>query len=153
FPSGRAALDDKLAEVDLALDVGADEIDFTIDRRALLAGREKSVSIEVAAVREAAPEARLKVILETGELRARGRIERAAWLAMEAGANMLKTSTGKGAPGADPASVETLLRAAVAFQSRYGQPIGVKASGGIRTVPDALAYLDLAARIGGPERV
>ena len=111
FPSGRASLAVKLADVADAVDAGADEIDMVIDRGAFLAGRYAQVYEEVRAVREACGAAHLKVILETGELATLDNIVRAAWLAMLAGADFIKTSTGKVQPAATPPVALVMLSA------------------------------------------
>ena len=95
FPSGRAPLDVKLADVAYAVDAGADEIDMVIDRGAFLAGRYAAVLDEIRAVKAACGRAHLKVILETGELATLDNVRRASWLAMAGGADFIKTSTGK----------------------------------------------------------
>src|ERR671912_601411 len=100
FPSGRAPRDVKLADVRAAVAAGADEIDMVIDRGAFLAGRYLDVHDEIVAVREACGDAHLKVILETGELGTYDNVRRAAWLAMLAGGDFVKTSTGKVSPAA-----------------------------------------------------
>src|SRR5438132_1444576 len=102
FPSGRASLAVKLADVAEAVDAGADEVDMVIDRGAFLSGRYAQVYEEVRAVREACANAHLKVILETGELVTLDNVSRASWLVMLAGADFIKTSTGKGQPAATP---------------------------------------------------
>ena len=119
FPSGRAALAVKLADVESAVDAGADEIDMVIDRGAFLAGRYGQVYEEVRAVREACGSAHLKVILETGELATLDNVSRAAWLAMLAGADFIKTSTGKVSPAATPpVALVMLVRRALISPSR-----------------------------------
>src|SRR6516162_10871505 len=111
FPSGRASLAVKLADVADAVDAGADEVDMVIDRGAFLAGRYAQVYEEVRAVREACGSAHLKVILETGELATLDNTARAAWLAMLAGADFIKTSTGKISPAATPPVALVMLSA------------------------------------------
>ena len=104
FPSGRASLEVKLADVASAIAAGADEVDMVIDRGAFLAGQYQLVFDEIAAVKDACGDAaHLKVILETGELATLDNVRRASWLAMLAGADFIKTSTGKGQPGGDTA--------------------------------------------------
>ena len=103
FPSGRASLAVKLADVADAVAAGADEVDMVIDRGAFLAGRYGQVAEEIRAVREACGPAHLKVILETGELATLDNVARASWLAMLSGADFIKTSTGKVSAGRDPA--------------------------------------------------
>jgi len=151
FPSGRAPLAEKIDEVRRAVADGADEIDAPIDRDAFGRGEERRVADEVAAIREACPGSTLKVILETGELASNDRIRRAAELAIAAGADFVKSSTGTIPAGASRDSIRILLEAARDAEMRLGRRVGVKASGGIRRPEDAFAYLDLAGRIRGAE--
>lgn len=151
FPSGLAPIEQKVAEAVAVVAAGAVEVDVTIDRTALLAGRPEAVSAEIAAIRAAVPGAVLKVILETGELPDLATVTDAAWLVMESGADVVKTSTGKGPPGATPEVAAALLEAVGAYTAKTGRTVGVKVSGGIRTVPDALVYLRLAQAAFGPD--
>jgi deoxyribose-phosphate aldolase len=141
FPSGRAALAVKLADVAGAVDAGADEIDMVIDRGAFLSGRYLDVHDEIVATREACRGAHLKVILETGELATYDNVRRAAWLAMLAGADFVKTSTGKVSPAATLPVTLVLLEAVRDFERTGGRRVGVKAAGGIRASKDAIRYL------------
>ncbi|HEX6421370.1 MAG TPA: deoxyribose-phosphate aldolase [Acidimicrobiales bacterium] len=141
FPSGRAPLEVKLADVRAAVDAGADEIDMVIDRGAFLAGRYLDVHDEIAATREACRGAHLKVILETGELATYDNVRRAAWLAMLAGADFVKTSTGKVSPAATLPVTLVMLEAVRDFRAQAGRQVGVKAAGGIRSAKDAIRYL------------
>jgi deoxyribose-phosphate aldolase len=150
FPSGRASLSVKLADVRDAVSAGADEIDMVIDRGAFLAGRYGQVYAEIVAVREACGDAHLKVILETGELATPDNVARASWLAMMAGADFIKTSTGKVAPASTPAVALIMLAAVRDFELATGRPVGVKVAGGIRTAKDAIRYLVLVNEIAGP---
>jgi deoxyribose-phosphate aldolase len=151
FPSGRAALDVKLADTRGAVADGADEIDMVIDRGAFLAGRYSQVADEIAAVKEACGRAHLKVILETGELATYDNVRRASWLAMLAGADFIKTSTGKVSPAATLPVVQVLLQAVRDFEAATGRAVGVKAAGGIRTAKDAIRYLVLVHETAGPD--
>jgi deoxyribose-phosphate aldolase len=151
FPSGRAPLEVKLADVRAAVAAGADEIDMVIDRGAFLTGRYGLVAEEIAAVKEASGEAHLKVILETGELATLDNVRRASWLAMAAGADFIKTSTGKVAPAATRPVVLVMLEAVRDFEEATGRAVGVKAAGGIRTAKDAVRYLVLVHETAGPE--
>jgi deoxyribose-phosphate aldolase len=151
FPSGRAALAVKLADVATAVADGADEVDMVIDRGAFLAGRYGQVYEEVRAVREACGAAHLKVILETGELATLDNVSRAAWLAMLAGADFIKTSTGKVSPAATPPVALVMLAAVRDFAESSGRRVGVKVAGGVRTAKDAIRYLVLAAETAGPD--
>jgi deoxyribose-phosphate aldolase len=147
FPSGVAAIADKVAEAEQAIADGASELDLIVNHVAFAAGHDAGLVDEVAAVRAASPGVRLKVILETGALRDADTIRRAADFALEAGADMLKTSTGKGHPGASPAVVEILLEAVADYAVRRGRQPGVKVSGGVRTPETALAYVAQAEAI------
>ena len=151
FPSGRASLAVKLADVADAVDAGADEVDMVIDRGAFLAGRYAQVYEEVRAVREACGAAHLKVILETGELATLDNVSRAAWLVMLAGADFIKTSTGKVQPAATPPVALVMLSAARDFAAATGRRVGVKVAGGVRTAKDAIRYLVLVRETAGPE--
>jgi deoxyribose-phosphate aldolase len=150
FPSGRASLDVKLADTRYAVTAGADEIDMVIDRGAFLAGRYGQVYAEIRAVREACGDAHLKVILETGELATLDNVARASWLAMLAGADFVKTSTGKVTPAATPAVALVMLAAVRDFEQASGRRVGVKVAGGIRTAKDAIRYLVLVNEVAGP---
>ncbi|HET6478658.1 MAG TPA: deoxyribose-phosphate aldolase [Actinoplanes sp.] len=141
FPSGQAPLDVKLADTRDAVAGGADEIDMVISRGAFLAGDYGRVFDEIVAVKEAAGPAHLKVILETGELGTYDNVRRASWLAMLAGADFIKTSTGKVAVNATLPITLVMLEAVRDFRDRYGRQIGVKPAGGIRTTKDAIKYL------------
>jgi deoxyribose-phosphate aldolase len=147
FPSGRAALDVKLLDTRQAVEAGADEIDMVIDRGAFLAGDFTRVFDEIAAVKKACsrsqhlPGAHLKVILETGELVTYDNVRRASWLAMLAGADFIKTSTGKVQPAATMPVTLTMLEAVRDFRDATGRQVGVKAAGGISTAKDAIRYL------------
>ena len=143
FPSGRASLAVKLADTADAVAAGADEIDMVIDRGAFLSGDYGLVFDEIVAVKQACGSAHLKVILETGELRTLDNVRRASWLSMLAGADFIKTSTGKVTPAATPPVTLVMLEAVRDFHEATGRLIGVKAAGGIRTSKDAIKYLVL----------
>jgi deoxyribose-phosphate aldolase len=150
FPSGRASLPVKLADVRDALEAGADEIDMVIDRGAFLTGRYAEVFEEVAAVKQVIGErAHLKVILETGELSTLDNVRRASWLALLAGADVIKTSTGKVSPAATPPVALVMLEAVRDFALATGQYRGVKLAGGIRAAKDAVRYLVLVHEVAG----
>jgi deoxyribose-phosphate aldolase len=150
FPSGRAALAVRLADVRDALAAGAGEIDMVIDRGAFLAGRYGQVLAEIQAVRDACGPAHLKVILETGELVTLDNVARASWLAMMAGADFIKTSTGKVSPAATPTAALVMLAAVRDYEQVTGRAVGVKVAGGIRTAKDAIRYLVLVNETAGP---
>ncbi|MEV7117703.1 deoxyribose-phosphate aldolase [Kitasatospora griseola] len=146
FPSGRAGMPVKLADTAEAVAAGADEIDMVIDRGAFLSGRYLEVFEEIRAVKEACrrpdgSSAHLKVIFETGELQTYDNVRRASWLAMIAGADFIKTSTGKVAVNATPPVTLLMLEAVRDFRAATGTQVGVKPAGGIRTTKDAMKYL------------
>ncbi len=143
FPSGRASLNVKLLDVHEAVAAGANEIDMVIDRGAFLSGRLGQVFDEVAAVKETCGEAHLKVILETGELVTYDNVRRASWLAMLAGADFIKTSTGKVTVNATTPVALVMLEAVRDFAETTGRIVGVKVAGGIRNTKDAMKYLVL----------
>ena len=157
FPSGRTDLETKLHETRTAVAAGATEIDMVIDRGAFHAGRYGEVFDEICRVKDACGDAHLKVILETGELRTLDNVKRACRIAMLAGADFVKTSTGKVAPMATPGVVLLMLESVRDFYLETGRLVGVKASGGIRTAKEALRYLVLVNETAGdhwltPER-
>ncbi|MGH3679675.1 MAG: deoxyribose-phosphate aldolase [Natronosporangium sp.] len=141
FPSGQAPLPVRLAEVADAVAAGADEIDMVINRGAFLAGRYGLVHEEIVAVRATAPDVHLKVILETGELVTYDNVRRAAWLAMLAGADFIKTSTGKVSPASTLPVALVMLEAARDFHRVGGRRVGVKVAGGIHAAKEAIRYL------------
>jgi deoxyribose-phosphate aldolase len=151
FPSGRASLAVKIADTREAVAAGADEIDMVIDRGAFLTGRYLHVLDEIVAVKQACGTAHLKVILETGELATYDNVRRASWLAMLAGADVIKTSTGKVSPAATRPVTLVMLQAVRDFRARTGRQVGVKAAGGIRSSKDALRYLVLVNEVVGPD--
>jgi deoxyribose-phosphate aldolase len=156
FPSGRAALDVKLADTRDAVAAGADEIDMVIDRGAFLAGHYLEVFEEIVAVREACARsnghsAHLKVILETGELQTYDNVRRASWLAMMAGAHFIKTSTGKVQPAATLPVTLVMLEAVRDHREQSGRMVGVKPAGGIRASKDAIKYLVMVNEVAGPD--
>ena len=151
FPSGRAALDIKLADTRDAVEAGAHEIDMVIDRGAFLAGHYLQVFEEIVAVREACGGAHLKVIFETGELQTYDNVRRASWLAMMAGAHFIKTSTGKVQPAATLPVTLVMLEAVRDFREQTGTMVGVKPAGGIRTAKDAIKYLVMVNEVAGPD--
>ena len=151
FPSGQAPLDVKLADVRDAVAMGADEIDMVIDRGAFLAGEYGKVYDEIVEVKEACGEAHLKVILETGELETYDNVRRASVLAMAAGADFIKTSTGKVTPAATLPVTLVMLEAIRDFYAQTGRAVGMKPAGGIRTAKESIAYLTVLYETLGPE--
>jgi deoxyribose-phosphate aldolase len=156
FPSGRASMEIKLADTRDAVAAGADEIDMVIDRGAFLAGHYLQVFDEIVAVKEACrradgSHAHLKVIFETGELQTYDNVRRASWLAMLAGGDFIKTSTGKVQPAATLPVTLVMLEAVRDFREATGVQIGVKPAGGIRTSKDAIKYLVMVNEVTGPD--
>jgi len=151
FPSGRAALSTKLVDVAEAVAAGATEIDMVIDRGAFLAGRYLKVFDEIVAVKQACGNAHLKVILETGELVTLDAVRRASWLALLAGGDFIKTSTGKVSPAATLPVTHVMLQAVRDWKRLTGEQRAVKAAGGIRTAKDAIRYLVAVREVAGPE--
>jgi deoxyribose-phosphate aldolase len=143
FPSGQSFLDVKLAETREAVAAGADEIDMVIDRGAFLSGHYQKTYDDVAAIREATGTAHLKVILETAELGTYDNVRRASILAMAAGADFIKTSTGKVQPAATLPVSLVMMEAIRDFQRETGRLVGFKPAGGIKTAKQAIAYLVL----------
>jgi deoxyribose-phosphate aldolase len=166
FPSGQAPLTVKQEDTQAAIAAGADEIDMVINRGAFLAGRYLEVFEEIAAIKQACEAAasgrgadrrgaacegavHLKVILETGELATYDNVRRASWLAMSAGADFIKTSTGKVTPAATRPVTLVMLEAVRDFHEATGRRVGVKPAGGIRTSKDAISYLVLVNETAG----
>jgi deoxyribose-phosphate aldolase len=141
FPSGQSSLGVRLAEIREAVAAGADEIDSVISRGALLAGEEGVVFDEIVASKEAAGNAHLKVILEVGELGTYDRVRRASLIAMAAGADVVKTSTGKISPASTFPFALVMAEAIRDFADHTGRQVGLKVAGGIRSSKEALRYL------------
>jgi len=151
FPSGQAPMEVKVADTEAAVAAGADEIDMVINRGAFLSGRFDVVFDEIVAVKRACGEAHLKVILETGELATYDNVRTASWLAMYAGADFIKTSTGKVSPAATLPVTLLMLQAVADFRDETGRQVGVKPAGGIRTTKDAMRYLVTVNEVAGPD--
>jgi deoxyribose-phosphate aldolase len=151
FPSGQAPLDLKLRDVRDAVELGADEIDMVIDRGAFLSGRYAKVYDEVVKVKEACGEVHLKVILETGELGTYDNVRRASLLAMAAGADFIKTSTGKVNPAATLPVSLVMLEAIRDVHDETGRIVGFKPAGGIRAAKQAIQHLVLVHETLGPD--
>jgi deoxyribose-phosphate aldolase len=141
FPVPTEPLPKRLAEIHAAIEAGADEIDVVLNRDALSSGRSRAAAEEIERSKETAGSAVLKVILETGELGSSQRIGEASVLAMKAGADFLKTSTGKSATGATTDAALAMMGAVREFHVETGRAVGVKVSGGVRTADQALDYL------------
>jgi deoxyribose-phosphate aldolase len=150
FPSGQSFRTIKIAEVREAISAGADEIDMVIDRAAFLSGDYATVFDEIVEVKEACGETHLKAILETGELETFDNVRRASILAMAAGADFIKTSTGKVQPAATLPVTLVMLEAIRDFEKATGRAVGMKPAGGIRTAKEAVQYLVLLYETLGP---
>jgi len=151
FPTGRTSLAVRLADTRVAVEAGATEVDMVIDRGAFLAGRYGVVFDDIVAVKQECAGARLKVILETGELGTYDNVRRASWLALLAGGDFIKTSTGKIAPAATLPVTHVMLQAVRDWLEQTGQRRAVKPAGGIRTSKDAIRYLVAVNEVAGPE--
>jgi len=151
FPSGQTSLHVKLEEVRYAISEGADEIDTVISRGKLMAGLESEVFDELSAIREVCGQAHLKVILETGELPSISLVRRASEIAILAGADFIKTSTGKISTGATPVAFLVMLDTIREYLEKTGKAIGIKPAGGIRTPGQALIYSRLLRDVLGEQ--
>jgi deoxyribose-phosphate aldolase len=151
FPSGRAAWATKLQDVRDAVAAGATEIDMVIDRGAFLAGHYLQVFDEIVATKHACGDTHLKVILETGELATLDNARRASWLALLAGGDFIKTSTGKVTPAATPPVALVMLQAVRDFADLSGDLRGVKLAGGIRSTKEAVRYLVMVNEVAGEQ--
>ncbi|GLY52439.1 deoxyribose-phosphate aldolase [Lentzea sp. NBRC 102530] len=151
FPSGRSTMDIKLADTRFAVEQGASEVDMVIDRGAFLSGRYGQVFEEIVKIKEACGDAHLKVILETGELVTYDNVRRASWLALLAGGDFIKTSTGKVQPAATLPVTHVMLQAVRDWKQQTGELRGVKPAGGIRTTKDAIKYLVAVHEVAGRE--
>ncbi len=152
FPAGQSPIAVKLQEVQYALDEGADEIDMVISRGSFLEGDYNKVFDEIAAIRQITVNHTLKVILETGELQSAANIAKASELAIEAGADFIKTSTGKIAVSATLEAAEVMLTTINKYHDTTGRWVGFKAAGGISTPEEVLKYYQLATQIVGKEQ-
>lgn len=151
FPSGMSTLQAKLDDVKFAVDEGADEIDMVISRGEFLKGNYTYVFDEISAIKEACGKAHLKVILETGELETFTNVRKASDLAMHAGADFIKTSTGKVSPAATQPVTLVMLEAIRDYYRKTGRMVGMKPAGGIRKAKEALQYLVLVKETLGAQ--
>lgn len=151
FPSGQSPSEMRLDDVSQTVKAGADEIDMVIDRGAFLAGDYLKVYEDIVATKEACGDAHLKVILETGELGTYDNVRKASMLAMAAGPDFIKTSTGKVSPAATREVTLVMLEAIRDFHAMSGDKIGMKPAGGIRTSKDAIKYLVMLQETLGPD--
>jgi len=151
FPSGLSSLEVRLADITNAIDSGADEIDIVLNRSAFLDGRFDETAGDLRASRSAVGEALLKVILEVGDLASPAAIREATQMAIDAGADMVKTSTGKTPDNATPISVLIMARCVADHMEQTGTAIGIKVAGGVRTAQDALGYAAIIESVLGSE--
>ncbi len=151
FPSGQSPLSVRIKEVEYALANGAQEIDMVISRGRLIEGDEDYVFEEIRAIKKVCGEVHLKVILETGELQSVARIRRASEIALLAGADFLKTSTGKIQPAATPEAFLVMLDTIREFFEKTGRKVGIKPAGGISTPEEALLYYKLTRAVLGEQ--
>jgi deoxyribose-phosphate aldolase len=151
FPAGQTSLAVKLRETEEAVAAGADEIDMVISREAYLAGDDARVMEEIVRVKEACGDAHLKVILETAELPSYDHVRHASMLAMEAGADFIKTSTGKASSGATPGVTLVMLEAIRDYVQRTGRVVGMKPAGGVSNTKAALHRLVLVKETLGAD--
>jgi deoxyribose-phosphate aldolase len=151
FPSGQSSLEVRLQEIRDAVAAGAQEIDIVISRGALLAGDERAVFDEVVASKEAAGKAHVKTILEAGELGSYEEVRRASLIAMAAGSDVIKTSTGKISPAATHPFALVMAEAIRDFADYTGRPVGLKVAGGIRNSKEAIRYLVIVHETLGEE--
>lgn len=151
FPSSQTFLEVKIAETALAVADGADEIDIVMNLGDFLDGDWESVTDEIAEIKHSCHQARLKVILETGALQTAANVRAASVLALYAGADFLKTSTGKGYPGASLEAAYVMARCIKDYYEATGKKVGFKAAGGISTTSDAVAYYTIVKEVLGEE--
>jgi deoxyribose-phosphate aldolase len=151
FPSGQAPIEGRIEEIERAVADGADEIDIVISRGAFLAGDDDAVFDEVARSKAAAGEVHIKTILETGELGSYDQVRRASLIAMAAGSDFIKTSTGKISPAATLPSSLVMAEAIRDFVDATGRRVGLKVAGGIRSAKDAIRYLVIVNETLGEE--
>lgn len=151
FPSSQTFIEVKIAEVSLAVAEGADEIDIVLNCGDFFDNNDEAVREEISEIKHACRDAKLKVILETGLLKTPENIKRASFLAMESGADFLKTSTGKVYPGASTEAVTVMCEAIKEYNKLNDKKIGIKVSGGVRTPEDAMAYYEIVNEILGKE--
>jgi len=149
FPHGQVGLDAKIVEIENALYDGVDEIDIVINRGLLLSGKTKILEKELLSMRIAAGNIYLKTILETGELKTAAQIRKAARIALDCGADFIKTSTGKSAIGATPEAVRIMCEVIKEYYIETGEKRGIKVSGGVKTYEDAVVYYNIVAEILG----
>jgi len=151
FPSSQTFIEIKIAETAMAVMAGADEIDIVFNLGHFFEGAYEEIADEIAEIKDSCRGATLKVILETGALVTAENIQRATILAMYSGADFVKTSTGKGYPGATPEAFYTICKTIKQYHALTGNKVGVKVSGGIRTAEEAIRYYTIAEYVLGKE--
>jgi deoxyribose-phosphate aldolase len=151
FPDSQTFLSIKLAEVELAIEKGADEIDIVMPVGMFLEGKYEEIIKEISLIKSVMKDKKLKVIIESAALGGAENIYKASMISMEAGADFIKTSTGKSSGGASAEAVESMCQAIKDFKKETGKLVGFKASGGVRTVDSALEYIAIAKNILGEE--
>ena len=151
FPSSQTFIEVKIAETAMAVYAGADEVDIVLNLGCFMADAYEEVADEIAEIKDSCRGATLKVILETGALVSAKNIQRATILALYAGADFIKTSTGKGYPGATPEAFYTICQTIKQYRKFTGNTVGVKVSGGIRTAEEAIRYYTIAEDVLGKE--
>lgn len=151
FPNSQTFLDVKLLECRMAVEQGADEVDIVLPLNLFLAGEKQAAADEIRQIKGVTGDRHLKVILETGALGDPEKIAEASFLAMEAGADFIKTSTGKQEPAATPEAAEVMCRCIREHYERTGRKVGFKPAGGISSANDALCYFDIVERVLGEE--
>lgn len=151
FPSSQTFPEVKVAETALAIDAGADEIDIVLNLGDFLDGDYQEVADQISELKEVCRDNKLKVILETGALQSAERIKAASVLALYSGADFLKTSTGKGYPGASLEAAYVMAQCIKEYYEKTGRKVGFKCSGGVRTAADAVAYYTIIREVLGEE--
>ena len=151
FPASQSFIEVKALEVAMAIENGADEIDIVLNPGMMIAGHESEAASEVEVLREEAKDVVLKVIIESGALKSPELIRRASLVSMFAGADFIKTSTGKQEPAATPEAAYVMCLAIKAYYEKTGRKVGFKAAGGIDTVKKALAYYTIVKEVLGEE--
>lgn len=151
FPSSQTFPEVKIAETAMAVMQGADEIDVVMNLGYFMEENYEELTEELQEIKESCHEAHLKVILETGALATAANIQKAAILAVYSGADFIKTSTGKGYPGATPEAVYTMCQVAKTYHSIVGKKVGIKVSGGVRTAEEAVKYYTIVKETLGEE--
>ena len=151
FPSSQTFMEVKIAETAMAVMAGADEIDVVMNLGYFMEENYEEIAEELQELKESCREAKLKVILETGALASATNIQRASILALYSGADFIKTSTGKGYPGATPEAVYTMCKVLKTYHSNTGKRIGIKISGGVRTAEDAVKFYTIVKETLGNE--